>query len=80
MYYNSLSVEGNLTGRIGEYWLENGEVKYEEAEWVDCSPIDSPYTRYEQITTIKTLVNPPESLLRRLIARQEIRGSLHHYV
>jgi hypothetical protein len=79
MYDTFLSVEGNLRGRIGDYWLENGEVKYEEAQWVDISPPKSRYTRYEQVTVIKTLVNPPESLIQRLVTRQEYRTFLHHY-
>ncbi|MEW6493251.1 MAG: hypothetical protein AB1589_12215 [Cyanobacteriota bacterium] len=79
MYYSFLPIEGHLSGRIGDYWLENGEVKYEQAEWVDTSPNQSSYTRYEQVTTIKTLFNPPESLLERLIARQESRSAFAHY-
>ncbi len=81
MYYSFLSIEGNLNGRIGDYWLENGEVKYEQAEWIDISHPQSPYTRYEQVTTIKTLFNPPESLVQRLIARQESKLAFaRHYV
>ena len=78
MYYSFLSIEGNLSGKIGDYWLENGEVKYEQAEWIDISPPQSPYTRYEQVTTIKTLFNPPESLVQRLIARQESKQAFAH--
>ena len=68
-YYPLL--EENLTGRIGDYWLEDGEVKYNCAELKDVSPCGSIYTNYERVITVKTLVNPSQFLIRRLIVRQK---------
>jgi endo-alpha-1,4-polygalactosaminidase (GH114 family) len=68
MKYYPLRVSENLTGRIGDYWLENGKVKYYESEWKDVSPPESLYTKYEQIINVKVFVDPPISLLRRLMA------------
>lgn len=63
-------VEENLLGRIGDYWLEDGEVKYNYAELKDVSPSGSLYTNYERVITVKTLVDPSEALFKRLMARQ----------
>lgn len=65
MKYYPLPYE-NLTGRIGDYWLEDGQVKYNESEFIDVSPPGSFYTNYEWVVTVKVLVDPPESLLKRL--------------
>ncbi len=65
MKYYPLPYE-NLTGKVGDYWLEDGEVKYNESELRDVSPPGSLYTNYEWVTTVKTLVDPPEPLIRRL--------------
>ena len=70
MNYYSL-LEDNLTGKIGDYWLEDGEVKYNCAEFKDVSPSESLYTNYERVITVKTLVNPSEPLFRRLMHRQK---------
>ncbi len=70
-YYPLL--EDNITGKIGDYWLEDGEVKYNYAELKDVSPSKSLYTNYERVITVKTLVDPSESLFRRLMARQKKR-------
>ena len=70
MKYYPLHYE-NLTGRIGDYWLEDGEVKYNERELQDVSPPESLYTNYEWVTTVKVLVDPPESLVSRVILRQK---------
>ena len=68
--YYPLSIDDNLTGRIGEYWIEEGAVKYKEAELKDCSPPGSLYTNYERVVTVKVLPNPPEPLVRRLTKRK----------
>ena len=65
-----LSVNFQLSGRIGDYWLENGIVKYKTSELRDCSPSTSRYTNYEWIETVKVLSDPPETLLRRLMAKK----------
>ena len=68
-YYPLL--EENLTGRIGEYWMEDGDVKYNYAELKDVSPCGSLYTNYERVITVKTLVDPSHSLIRRLRVLQK---------
>ena len=67
-YYPLL--EENLLGRIGDYWLEDGEVKYNYAELKDVSPSGSLYTNYERVITVKILVDPSEALFNRLMTRQ----------
>jgi hypothetical protein len=69
MKYYPLPYE-NLTGRLGDYWLEDGKIKYNESELKDVSPPGSLYTNYEYVTTVKVLVDPPESLFRRLSSPQ----------
>jgi hypothetical protein len=73
MNYYPLPYE-NLTGRIGDYWLEDGEVKYKEGELKDVSPPGSLYSNYEWVVTVKVLVDPPEPLLRRLMLREKRRS------
>jgi hypothetical protein len=73
MNYYPLPQE-NLIGKIGDYWLEDGEVKYNEGELKDVSPSGSLYTNYEWVTTVKVLVDPPEPLFRRLMLRQKTRS------
>ena len=65
-----LSLNFQLTGRVGDYWLENGVVKYLATEMKDCAPKGSRYTNYEWISTVRELVDPPESLVRRLMAKK----------
>lgn len=67
-YYPLL--EENLHGRIGDCWLEEGEVKYNNAELKDVSPSGSLQTNYERVITVKVLVDPSETLVNRLMARQ----------
>lgn len=67
-YYPLL--EENLLGRIGDYWLEDGEVKYNYAELKDVSPSGSLYTNYERVMIVKVLADPSETLFNRLMARQ----------
>jgi hypothetical protein len=73
MNYSPLPYE-NLTGRIGDYWLEDGQVKYKEYGLKDVSPPESLYTSYEYVITVKVLVDPPEPLVRRLMLRQKRRS------
>ena len=69
MHNYPLSGDDKLTGKVGDYWLENGQVKYREAEWQDVSPPGSLYISRERVITVKVLIDPPEALLRRLMAR-----------
>jgi len=71
-YYPLL--EENLTGKIGDYWLEEGEVKYNCGELKDIAPSGSLYTNYEWVVTVKVLVDPSEPLFRRLMAREKKGG------
>jgi hypothetical protein len=73
MNYYPLPYE-NLIGKIGDYWLENGEVKYKEGELKDISPSGSLYSNYEWVVTEKVLVDPPEPLFRRLMLREKRRS------
>lgn len=73
MSYSPLPYD-TLTGKVGDYWLEDGEVKYSESELQDVSPPGSFYTNYEWVTTVKVLVDPPESLVTRLMLRQNRRS------
>ncbi len=68
--YYPLSVDGQLTGRIGDYWWENGQVKYKKAELQDCAPPESLYTNYERVVTVNVLADPSEPLVRRLLAKK----------
>ncbi len=73
MNYYPLPYE-NLTGRIGDYWLENGKVKYNAGELKDVAPPESLYTNYEWVVTVKVLAEPPEYLVRRLRLREKRRS------
>lgn len=65
-----LSSDFQVIGKFGDYWLENGQVKYKTTELKDCAPPGSLYTNYELVVTVKVVVDPPESLTQRLIAKK----------
>jgi hypothetical protein len=55
MNYYPLPYE-NLAGRIGDYWLEDGQVNYKEYGLIDVSPPESLYTSYEYTITVRRLM------------------------